>query len=135
MGDELHCYVTFRGEAEYTHVDVIFNLPSDRYRQANPSQRGAYINFVLRDSKQISRHTYEVSGVLSESVPGIYILAAVSARSDKGYRLYTNGYAFWSSMAMRVKAPKLKKPSNPSQPSNRRLWCGPAAPACWSNPK
>ncbi|MHB8484620.1 MAG: hypothetical protein ACYDCM_02650 [Candidatus Acidiferrales bacterium] len=89
------------------------NLPSDGYRQANPTQRGAYINFVLRDSKKISRHTYEVSGVLSESVPGIYILAAVSARSDKGYRLYTNGYAFWSSIAMRVKAPELKKAAEP----------------------
>jgi hypothetical protein len=112
-GDQIRCYVTFRGEPDFTHVEVVFNLPTDKFRQEDPAQPGKFINFVLRDSQKIDRDTYAVSGILSDSVPGIYILAAVSASSGRGYRLYTNGYAFWSAMAMRVKAPAARKTLEP----------------------
>jgi hypothetical protein len=109
-GDELHCYVTFHGKPRFNHLEMVFNLPSDDYRQADAPQPGQFINFVLRDSKKISRQTYEVSGAVSKSVPGIYILAAVSAKSDYGYRLYSNGYNFSSALVVRVKAPDAEKP-------------------------
>jgi hypothetical protein len=109
-GDELHCYVTFHGKPHFNHVEVVFNLPSDEYRQAAAAQPGQFINFVLRDAKKISYHTYEVSGVVSNSVPGIYILAAVSVKSDFGYRLYSNRYGFSSALVVRVKAPDAEMP-------------------------
>jgi hypothetical protein len=109
-GDELHCYVTFHGKPRFKHVEVVFNLPSDDYRQADAAQPGQFINFVLRDAKKISYHTDEVSGVVSNSVPGVYILAAVSVKSDFGYRLYSNGYGFSSALVVRVKAPDAEKP-------------------------
>jgi hypothetical protein len=109
-GDEIHCYVTFHGTPLFSHLEMVFNLPSDDYRQADAPQPGQFINFVLRDSKKISRHTYEVSGTDSHSVPGIYILAGVSAKSDYGYRMYSNGYQFSSALVVRVKAPDAEKP-------------------------
>jgi hypothetical protein len=109
-GDEIHCYVTFRGTPRFRHLEMVFNLPSDDYRQTNPAQPGQSINFVLRESRRISRHTYEVSGTDSNSVPGIYILAGVSAKSDYGYRMYSNGHQFSSALVVRVKAPDAEKP-------------------------
>jgi hypothetical protein len=109
--DELHCFVTFKGNPRFNHLEMVFNLPSDDYRQADAAQPGQFINFVLRESKKVSRHTYEVSGTVSNSVPGIYILAGVSAKSDYGYRMYSNGYQFSSALVVRVKAPAAEKPA------------------------
>lgn len=84
---------------------MVFNLPSDEYRLTDPQQPGQYINFVLREGEKIGPRTYEVSGEVTNSVPGIYILAAVIARTKTAGRTYSNGYQFTSPIALRVYAP------------------------------
>src|SRR4029077_13928302 len=92
-GDHLRCYVSFAGKTDFTKVEVVFNLPEN----PPPKARGAYINFVLRDSRKIDERTYEVSGELPECYSGTYVLAAISAAAgERGYRLYSNGYQFQS---------------------------------------
>src|ERR1700686_3466699 len=96
-GDTLRCYVTFDGKVEFTHVEVVFNLPDN----PAPGAPGSYINFVLRESTKVDDNTYEVSGILPNCVGGTYILAAVSAGlGEKGYRGYTNGYQFYSGLTV-----------------------------------
>ena len=96
-GDRLRCYVTFDGKVEFTHVEVVFNLPDN----PAPGAPGAYVNFVLRESTKVDDNTYEVSGILPNCVGGTYILAAVSAGlGEKGYREYTNGYQFYSGLTV-----------------------------------
>lgn len=108
-GDELHCYITFQGKAKFTHVEISFNLPDSQYAQKNPEQPGQFINFVLRDSRKVGRKTYEVSGVVSHSVPGIYVLSGATASIGDSYQDYLNGYNFKSSLVVRVRAPKMEK--------------------------
>jgi hypothetical protein len=121
-GDELRCYVTFRGNPQFSKLVIQFNLPSKEFAQPNPEQQGAFIAFQLAKAHKISRHTYEVSGVVSRCVPGIYVLSVIdgvvaaepgqdsmhpfsTSESVKGGRSYSNGFGFESSIAVRIMAP------------------------------
>ena len=73
-GDELRCYVTFKRKSQFSKLSVNFNLPSKEFAQPNPEQQGAFIGFQLANARKIGRQTYEVSGVVSLCVPGIYVL-------------------------------------------------------------
>jgi hypothetical protein len=73
-GDELRCYLTFKRKSQFSKLSVNFNLPSKEFAQPNPEQQGAFIGFQLANARKIGRQTYEVSGVVSLCVPGIYVL-------------------------------------------------------------
>jgi hypothetical protein len=121
-GDDLRCYVTFKRKPQFSKLSVNFNLPSKEFAQPNPEQQGAFIGFQLANVRQIGRQTYEVSGVVSPCVPGIYVLSAISgivpaeqgqdsihpfstSESVKGSRIYSNGFGFESGVAVRIIAP------------------------------
>lgn len=107
QGDTLRCYVKFDGKVNFTHVEVVFNLPDN----PPPGAPGSYINFVLRESTKVDENTYEVSGVLPDCVGGTYILAAVSASlGEKGYRGYTNGYQFYNKLTVEFLNEAVPKP-------------------------
>jgi hypothetical protein len=83
-GDRLTCYVSFAGKTHFTRLEVEFGLD----RETTPRRYGTYLNFVLRDSKRIGNHTYAVSGVVLDCVPGTYTLRAVSAHIDEDWLQY-----------------------------------------------
>lgn len=85
-GDVITCYVTFRAKSDFTSLQVQFNLP----QEDKPRQHGSFINFILRDTKQIDARHYAVSGVLPDCVPGKYILAAVIAQTGNDWQQYLN---------------------------------------------
>jgi hypothetical protein len=102
-GDRLTCRVVFDGKSEFTKVEVVFNLQTEK----DADQIGMFINFVLRDSQKVGNQIYEVSGVLPpQNASGVYLLSAVSASmGERGYRLYQNGYGFKSDITFDFRNP------------------------------
>jgi hypothetical protein len=104
-GDRITCYVTFAAAADLTHVEVVFNF-----------EDGKGGNLVLRESRRVGAKTYEVSGRVSDSRPGNYRLAAVTAARGSAYRLYQAGFGLSSEITLEVENVSVKpEPRVPSR--------------------
>ena len=92
-GDNLVCYVTFAGPTNFSKVQVVFNMQGEK----DPKDTGKFINFILRESRQLDPQTYEVTGeVPEETAAGTFMLAAIIPIGPLGSRVYENGYGFKS---------------------------------------
>lgn len=106
VGDAMTCYVTFAGTADFSKVEVAFN------RQ---EQGGG--NFILRASRKLDAHTYEVSGTMDRCLSGNYMLADVMASRGNAYRDYQKGYGLSSDIAVEVEEVPIVETSPKNEPN------------------
>jgi hypothetical protein len=115
-GDELKCYVTFKGPTNVTMVSMSFNILN-----ANAG------NLVLSDTRRVTADTYEVTGAIPENVaPGTYKLAGISAILGKANRLYQFGYGLTDDLRIEVQAPPVSVEPPPIHGGNAMIGPTPA---------
>lgn len=94
-GDRIVCYVTFKGDPEFTALTLSFNA------EAVQDQGELPVAFNLDKSRKIAPGTYEVSDTLPFATSGrCYLFSIIAARGPGAYRIYVYGREFFHRIAI-----------------------------------
>jgi hypothetical protein len=94
-GDRIVCYITFKGDPEFTALTLSFNAEAVQDPGELP------ISFVLDKSRKIAPGTYEVSDTLPFATSGrCYLFSIMAGRGPGVYRDYIYGREFFNRIAI-----------------------------------
>lgn len=90
-GDRIVCYVTFKGDADFTSLSLGFNPEAVQDPGELP------IAFNLEKSRKIAPGTYEVSDTLPFATSGrCHLVSIIAGRGPGVYRMYNYGREFFN---------------------------------------